>query len=127
MNDAVVRKHWNWTGVIETDCQGMMNPNMCGNHTTDGPQPGNGQQSDPAGTCPGAQAHAVRAIQATVDIQCQGDFGTLPNATNHSEVTITQMQQAVARVFKGRFRENRHRHTPLPVSISPPLHDATSL
>ena len=49
----------------------------------------------------------MRAIEATVDMACQGSFGTLPNASNYSEVTVTQMQQAVARVFKGRFRRDR--------------------
>ena len=30
MNDDVVRKHWNFSGVIETDCGAMSNPNLCG-------------------------------------------------------------------------------------------------
>jgi beta-glucosidase-like glycosyl hydrolase len=30
LNVDVVRKHWNFSGVIETDCGAMNNPNMCG-------------------------------------------------------------------------------------------------
>lgn len=75
----------------------MSNPNICGHKGASAVQDG-------GDTCPGAQPHAVRSIQATVDIECQGSFGTLPNASNYSEVSIAQMQQAVARVFKGRFQ-----------------------
>jgi beta-glucosidase len=97
----VVRKHWNWTGVIETDCGAMNNPDMCGLKQVFDPKTKKMVKLD---VCPGGQPHAVQSIKATVDIECQGSFGTLPNASNHSEITITQMQQAVARVFKGRFQ-----------------------
>ena len=99
LNNEVVRKHWNWTGVIETDCGAMNNPNMCG--LKQEMVKGKLTKLD---ACPGAQAHAVQSIKATVDIECQGSFSSLPNATNYSEIAITQMQQAVARVFKGRFQ-----------------------
>jgi beta-glucosidase len=37
-------------------------------------------------------------------MECQGSFGALPNATNNSLVKLVQMQQAVARTYKGRFQ-----------------------
>ena len=46
---------------------------------------------------PRQQAEAVRALQATVDMECQGSFSTLPNATNYSLATLEQMRHAVAR------------------------------
>ena len=72
----------------------MNNPNMCGLKQSFNPKTGKMEKID---GCPGGQAKAVQSIKATVDIECQGSFGSLPNATNHSETTITQMQQAVAR------------------------------
>jgi beta-D-xylosidase 4 len=90
LNNDVVRQQWNWSGVIETDCGGMNNPLECGSETADA-----------------ACDHAVQAIKATVDMECQGSFSTLPNATNYSSstgVTLDMMREAVARTFTGRFQ-----------------------
>jgi hypothetical protein len=56
----------------------MNNPNLCGHHTAGE----SGHPWGPAGkgnynSCPGKQAEAVRSIQATVDIECQGSFSTV--------------------------------------------------
>lgn len=47
---------------------------------------------------------AVQSLAATVDVECQGDFNLLPKAVNDSLATIARMQQAVARIFRGRFQ-----------------------
>jgi beta-glucosidase-like glycosyl hydrolase len=63
-----VREHWNWTGVIETDCNAMNNPFMCGSSPEEQER------------CSKTAAKAVQAVTATVDVECQGSFSDLPIA-----------------------------------------------
>ena len=55
MNVDVVRKHWNWTGVIESDCGAI-----------------SGIQSH--GNAKDQQGAAVAAVTATVGMECDGAY-----------------------------------------------------
>ena len=86
LNVDVVRNHWNWSGVIESDCNAVNNPYMCG------PSPAAMKR------CSTAVARAAQGLQATVDMGCQAPYGDLPAAVNQSVggATIAQMRQSVA-------------------------------
>ena len=49
-------------------------------------------------------ADALAAVNATVDMECQGSFGNLVDLAKPSSKVLQQMQAAVARTFKGRFQ-----------------------
>jgi hypothetical protein len=90
LNNEVVRKHWNWTGVIETDCGAMNNPNMCGlkQELVKG-------KLTKLDACPGAQAHAVQSGRFQI-----GEFD--PNNEHYANVTNeTVFSEVIDRVVAG--------------------------
>jgi beta-glucosidase-like glycosyl hydrolase len=86
LNVEVARNTWNFSGVIESDC----------------------------GAISGIQAHgnadsvaeaAIAAVRATVDVECDSAYSsTLLNSTNAGLVHRSSLENAAARVLKGRFQ-----------------------
>lgn len=88
MNVDVVRNHWNWTGVIESDCGAVSGIIAHGNAKTH------------------AEAAAI-ALDATLDVECDSIYANDQTLLHLEELGIvkrSQLEAAVARVFKGRFQ-----------------------
>ena len=95
MHVDVVKKHWGWSGAIESDC-GAVRDIAYGKH---GAYPhGHGDTSTIVGA-------AALAINATVDVDCGVAYTKgLPGAIDQNIVTRLQLEAAAARIFNGRIR-----------------------
>jgi beta-glucosidase len=77
-----VRKHWNWTGVIESDCGGISGIQAHGN-------------------VPDQKGAAVAAVKATVGMECDSAYKAhLLQAESEGKVTKGQLVTEVVRTFK---------------------------
>ena len=102
MNVDVVRKHWNWTGVIESDCGAI-----------------SGIQSH--GNAQDQQGAAVAAVTATVGMECDGAYkAKLAQAVSAGQVSREQLVVEVARTFKGRFQVGQFDPPPPPTTPDQP-------
>jgi beta-glucosidase-like glycosyl hydrolase len=97
MNVEVVRDHWGWDGVIESDCGAISGIQDHGNAKT--------------------QAGAAQAaVEATCDMECDSAYKNhLSKLEGDGRVSRAQLEAAVGRVFKGQFQLGRFDpHSPLP-------------
>ena len=77
-----MRKHWNWTGVIESDCGGISGIQAHGN-------------------VPDQKGAAVAAVKATVGMECDSAYKAhLLQAESEVKVTKGQLVTEVVRTFK---------------------------
>ena len=88
----MARKHWNWSGVVESDCGAVegLGPGYHSNVRS-------------------KQAAAVRAVNATVDVDCMFPSKNayslyLHAAWSQKLVLREQLEAAVARIYRGRFQ-----------------------
>jgi beta-D-xylosidase 4 len=94
MNVEVVRRHWGWDGVIESDC-GAVEGISAHRH---------------GGWASASAEAAVAALNASVSVDCMSPPAKnaythrLGQAVTDGVVSRAQLEQAVARVYKGRFQ-----------------------
>eukprot|EP01051_Picozoa_sp_SAG22_P004418 SAG22_NODE_236_length_14254_cov_3.426492_5_plen_1588_part_00 len=95
-NDEVARNHWNFSGPIESECGALWG--LAARCPMGGHCHGNATNESEA-------AAAVQAVQATVDIECDSVYSTqLLTMATAGNVTRSQLEEAVARVYTGRFQ-----------------------
>ena len=85
LNVDVVRNTWNFSGVIESDC-GAISGIVAHGNAKNGP------------------AAAIAAVKATVDVECDSVYNTLPNSTAAGKISRGHLEAAASRVLKGRFQ-----------------------
>jgi beta-glucosidase-like glycosyl hydrolase len=86
LNVDVVRKSWNFSGVIESDCGAVSGIQAHGNTDSQ-------------------EGAAVLAVEATLDVECDSVYkNNLVTAESKGEVKRAALEAAAARVLKGRFQ-----------------------
>lgn len=94
LNVDVVRGAWNFSGVIESDCDGISGISHHGNAV-------------------GKGGAALAAVRATIDVECDNAYnGNLLTLYRIGAVRRAQLAAAAARVFKGRFQIGEFDATP---------------
>ena len=87
MSDRVLRQHWGFDGVIESDCGALSNIEKDFHYTSDGPHT------------------AAAAMVGTCDVECDGVYGAhLSDAYTQGLVNVTQLAAAARRILKHRFK-----------------------